>query len=87
MRQGTADSVKRKFVGLHQTSKGAELAKAHLIRKPFGYYLHVKKVARKIREKQANQPFGIDLGIKHLLNLLNGEKLSAGFIPALSLWG
>ncbi|SMP16038.1 Transposase [Desulfurobacterium pacificum] len=77
---------KFRVLGLHQIPEDAELAEAHLIKKPSGYYLHIvcylpkEKVMREIKEKQVNQPIGIDLGVKHQLTLSNGEKIS-WYIP------
>jgi len=77
---------KLRVLGLHQIPEGAELAEAHLIKKPSGYYLHIvcylpkEKVLRGIREKLIKEPIGIDLGIKHQLTLSNGEKIS-WYIP------
>jgi len=80
--------IKKKFrvLGLHQIPKNAELAEAHLVKKPSGYYLHVvcylpkEEVLKEIKEKQVKEPVGIDLGIKHQLTLSNGEKFS-WYIP------
>jgi transposase len=80
--------IGKKFrtLGLHQIPECAELAEAHLIKKPSGYYLHIvchlpkEKVIREVREKQVKQPIGIDLGVKHQLTLSNGEKIS-WYIP------
>ncbi|ADY73339.1 transposase IS605 OrfB [Desulfurobacterium thermolithotrophum DSM 11699] len=80
--------IKKKFrvLGLHQIPENAEITKGYLIKKPSGYYLHIvcylpkEEVEREIREKQIQQPVGIDLGIKHQLTLSTGEKLS-WYIP------
>ena len=80
--------IKKKFrvLGLHQIPECAELAEAHLVKKPSGYYLHVvcylpkEEVLKEIRKKQVKELIGIDLGIKHQLTLSNGEKIS-WYIP------
>ncbi|WP_456342923.1 RNA-guided endonuclease InsQ/TnpB family protein, partial [Thermovibrio sp.] len=80
--------IKKKFrvLGLHQIPKNAELAEAHLVKKPSGYYLHVvcylpkEEVLKEIGERRLKEPIGIDLGIKHQLTLSNGEKFS-WYIP------
>ena len=80
--------IKKKFrvLGLHQIPESAELAEAHLVRKPSGYYLHVtcclpkEEVLKEIESKQVEEPVGVDLGIKHQLTLSNGEKFS-WYIP------
>jgi len=80
--------IKKRFrvLGLHQIPKSAELAEAHLIKKPSGYYLHVvcylprEEVLEEIRKKQKEKAVGIDLGIKYQLVLSNGEKFS-WYIP------
>ena len=76
--------IKKKFrvLGLHQLPKECEIANGLLVKKPSGYYLNItcylprKEVLKEIREKQVNQPVGIDLGIKHQLTLSTGEKIS-----------
>jgi len=80
--------IKKNFrvLELHQIPKNAELAEAHLVKKPSGYYLHVvcylpkEEALKEIGEKQTAQPIGIDLGVKHQLTLSNGEKIS-WYIP------
>jgi len=80
--------IRKKFriLGLHQIPRNSELAEAQLVKKPSGYYLHVvcylpkEEVEREIKEKQIQQPVGIDLGIKHQLTLSSGEKIE-WYIP------
>ncbi len=80
--------IKKKFrvLGLHQIPKNVELAEAHLVKKPSGYYLYIicylpkEEVLKEIKSKQVKEPIGIDLGIKHQLTLSNGEKFS-WYIP------
>ncbi|GAB6075301.1 RNA-guided endonuclease InsQ/TnpB family protein [Desulfurobacterium crinifex] len=74
---------KKKFriLGLHQIPENAEFANAYFVRKPSGFYIHVtcylpkEQVINEIKEKQIDEPIGVDLGIKNQLTLSNGEKI------------
>ena len=74
---------KKKFrvLGLHQIPENAEFANAYFVRKPSGFYIHVtcylpkEQVINEIKEKQIDEPIGVDLGVKDQLTLSNGEKI------------
>jgi len=76
--------IKKKFraLGLHQIPKEAEIANAHLIKKPSGYYLYITCYIPKElnRPKQPiSKPIGVDFGIKNQLTLSNGLTISWSF--------
>ena len=74
---------KKKFriLGLHQIPENADFANAYFVRKPSGFYIHVtcylpkEQVINEIKEKQIDEPIGVDLGVKDQLTLSNGEKI------------
>ncbi len=67
-----------RVLGLHQLPDNCDIAKAELIKKPDGYYIHLTCYIDKQNEKQEkiNKPIGIDFGIKHQLTLSNGVKIN-----------
>ncbi len=67
-----------RVLGLHQLPENCDIAKAELIKKPDGYYIHLTCYIDKNQQKQEkiNKPIGIDFGIKHQLTLSNGIKIN-----------
>jgi len=67
-----------RVLGLQQLPENSDIAKAELIKKPDGYYIHLTCYIDKNQEKQEkiNKPIGIDFGIKHQLTLSNGIKIN-----------
>ncbi|HID24507.1 MAG TPA: transposase, partial [Planctomycetaceae bacterium] len=72
--------IKKKFrvLGLRQIPKNAEIANAHLIKKPSGYYIHITCFLPKKSDKSKNQikkPVGVDFGIRNQMTLSNGLSI------------
>ena len=72
--------IKKTFrvLGLHQIPENAEIANAHLIRKPSGYYVYVTCFIPKEDNKpkfEIDKSIGVDFGIKNQLTLSNGVKI------------
>ena len=68
-----------RVLGLHQIPENADIANAHLVKKPSGCYLYVTCYVPKGSDtvKQLiDKPIGIDFGIKNQLTLTNGIVIS-----------
>ncbi|EDP75091.1 RNA-guided endonuclease TnpB family protein [Hydrogenivirga sp. 128-5-R1-1] len=67
-----------RVLGLHQLPENCDIAKAELIKRPDGYYIHLTCYIDKdrIKHEKINKPIGIDFGIKHQLTLSNGVKIN-----------
>ncbi len=69
-----------RVLGLHQLPENCDIAKAELIKKPDGCYIHltcyIDKQNEKQKQEKINKPIGIDFGIKHQLTLSNGIKIN-----------
>ncbi len=65
-------------LGLRQLPENCDIAKAELIKKPDGYYIHLTCYIDKnqIEQEKINKSIGIDFGIKHQLTLSNGIKIN-----------
>ncbi len=71
-----------RVLGLHQIPRDAEIAKADLVRKPSGFYLHVTCYLPKGQNGDQRQgelkslpPVGADLGLRHKVTLSNRLRI------------
>jgi putative transposase len=66
-----------RVLGLHKIPKDCEIANAHLVKKPSGYFVHLTCYVKKeyfVREK-VREAVGIDFGVAQKLTLSNGLSI------------
>jgi putative transposase len=66
---------KVKVIGLKQIPKYCEIANAHLIRKPSGFYFHITTFTTKEEKIVTETSIGIDFGCQTQLTLSDGTKI------------